>query len=106
MTLLPSSLRPATSTSFQACTLAVADMMAWMRLILASLWAEDHVPCGVGPDKAGCVRGFGHHVQVPKIFSPKKYKIRVSKMYELSSSRHVGHVARYGWLRDRGWIFP
>jgi hypothetical protein len=91
MTLLPSSLRPATSTSPGACTLA-ADMdvdeigLSWHRC-----GAEDHVPCGVGPDKAGCDRT---PCSGSKGIHPRKYKIRVSKMYELSSSHAMWDMSR------------
>jgi hypothetical protein len=53
--------------------------------------AEDHVPCGVGPDKAGCDRT---PCSGSKGIHPRKYKIRVSKMYELSSSHAMWDMSR------------
>jgi hypothetical protein len=88
-----------------ACTLAVADMMAWMKSAYPGIAVERKtIPCGVGPDKAGCVCDSDTMFRFQS-FSPKKYKIRVSKMYELSSSTPCGTCAI--WLASRPWlIFP
>jgi hypothetical protein len=48
-----------------ACTLAVADMMAWMKSAYPGIAVERKtIPCGGTGQSRLC--GFGHHVQVPK----------------------------------------
>jgi hypothetical protein len=80
-----------------ACTLAVADMMAWMKSAYPGIAVERKTMYLVVWDRtkqAVCVDSDTMFRFPKESFSPKKYKIRVSKMYELSSSHAMWDMSR------------